>query len=105
VAGTSHAQTYAVMLPHGLRLLEPRLPELLTKVAAALGADDPSPELAAARAAHLAAQAHVVRLSTLGVTEEHIPAIVEQASARVELQNTPDAPGSDELETLLRAAL
>jgi len=104
VAGKAHAQTYAVMLPHGLRLLEPRLPDLLTRIAAALGANDPTPELAAARAAHLAAQAHVLRLSTLGVTDEHIPAIVEQASARAELQNTPDAPGPDELEELLRGA-
>src|SRR4051795_12287743 len=68
VAGTPHAQTYAVMLPHGLRLLEPRIPELLTRVAAALGAKDPTPELAAARAAHLAARAHVTRLSVLGAT-------------------------------------
>jgi alcohol dehydrogenase class IV len=105
VAGTPHAQTYAVMLPHGLRLLESRVPELLTRIAAALGAGDPTPELAAARAAHLAAQAHVLRLSTLGVTEEHIPEIVQQASARAELHNTPDAPDADELESLLRAAL
>jgi maleylacetate reductase len=104
VAGTPHAQTYAVLLPHGLRLLEPRVPELLTKIAGALGADDPVPELAAARAAHLAAQAHVVRLSTLGVKEPDIPEIVTQASARVELQNTPDPPGPEELEALLRAA-
>jgi alcohol dehydrogenase class IV len=105
VAGTPHAQTYAVMLPHGLRLLEARLPDTLTQIAAALGADDPTPELAAARAAHLGAQAHVVRLSSLGVTEEQVPEIAEQASARVELQNTPDPPGREELDTLLRAAL
>ena len=105
VAGTPHAQTYAVMLPHGLRLLEPRLPDLLTRVAAALGAKDPVPELAAARAAHLAAQAHVVRLSSLGVSEQHLPEIVAQASERVELRNTPDAPDEEELEALLRAAL
>lgn len=105
VAGTPHAQTYAVMLPHGLRLLETRVPELLTRIAAALGAGDPTPELAAARAAHLAAQAHVLRLSTLGVTEEHVPQIVEQASARAELHNTPDAPEPEELDTLLRSAL
>src|SRR4051812_21441464 len=105
VAGTPHAQTYAVMLPHGLRLLEPRLPELLTRIATALGAEDPTPELAAARAAHLGAQAHVVRLSTLGVSEDQVAEIVAEASARVELQNTPDAPDSDELEELLRAAL
>jgi maleylacetate reductase len=105
VAGTPHAQTYAVLLPHGLRLLEPRVPELLTRVAAALGAQDPAPELAAARAAHLGAQAHVIRLSTLGATEQHIDEIVAQASGRAELQNTPDPPDPDELEALLRAAL
>jgi maleylacetate reductase len=104
VAGTSHAQTYAVMLPHGLRLLEPRLPELLTRIAAALGAGDPTPELAAARAAHLGAYAHAVRLSALGVAEEHLDEIVAQASARAELQNTPDPPGPDELKDLLLAA-
>jgi alcohol dehydrogenase class IV len=104
VAGTPHAQTYAVVLPHGLRLLEPRVPALLERVAAALGAADPSPELAAARAAHLAAQAHVVRLSALGVGEEQLAEIAGQASERAELQNTPDPPGRDELLDLLRAA-
>jgi maleylacetate reductase len=105
VAGTPHAQTYAVILPYGLRLLEPRLPELLTRIAAALGADDPAPELAAARVAHLAAQSHVVRLSALGVSEVDIPEIVVQAAERAELQNTPDAPGPGELDDLLHAAL
>jgi maleylacetate reductase len=104
VAGTPHAQTYAVMLPHGLRLLEPRLPDLLTRVAAALGAEDPTPELAAARAAHLGAQAHVVRLSALGVEEDQLDEIVAQASGRAELQNTPDPPEPDELRALLGAA-
>jgi len=105
VAGTPHAQTYAVMLPHGLRLLEPRVPDLLTDVAAALGAGEPAPELAAARAAHLGAQAHVVRLSSLGVTEDHVREIVDQASQRIELQNTPDPPAAEELAALLTAAL
>jgi alcohol dehydrogenase class IV len=105
VAGTPHAQTYAVILPHGLRLLEPRVPELLAEVARALGADDPAPEPAAARAAHLGAQAHVMRLSALGVTDDQVGEIVEQASQRVELQNTPDAPGPDELAALLNAAI
>lgn len=105
VAGTPHAQTYAVMLPHGLRMLETRVPELLTSVAAALGAGEPTPELAAGRAAQLAAQAHVLRLSTLGVTEAHIEAIVAAASGRVELQNTPSPPSRAELTELLGAAL
>jgi maleylacetate reductase len=105
IAGTPHAQTYAVILPHGLRLLESRVPDVLTRIARALGAGDPTPELAAARAAHLGAQAHVVRLSSLGVTEQHIDEIARQASARAELQNTPDPPALAELDQLLRAAL
>ena len=105
VAGTPHAQTYAVILPHGLRLMASRLPELMTQVAAAMGSEDPSPELAATRAARLGTQAQVVRLSALGVTEEHIPEIVEQASQRAELENTPDAPSAGELDQLLRSAL
>jgi alcohol dehydrogenase class IV len=105
VAGTPHAQTYAVILPHGLRLMEPRTPELLTRLAGALGAAHPTPDLAAARAADLAAQAQVAGLSALGATEQHIPEIVEQASARAELQNTPDPPSPAELTQLLEAAL
>ena len=105
VAGTPHAQTYAVMLPHGLRLLEPRVPAVLTRIAQALGADDPQPEFAAARAAQLAAQAQVARLAALGVTGDQIPEIASQASQRAELQNTPDPPDAAELETMLRAAL
>jgi alcohol dehydrogenase class IV len=105
VAGTPHAQTYAVLLPHGLRLLETRMPELLTRVAAALGAGDPTPELAAGRVAHLAAQAHVLRLSALGATGDHIAEIVESARARSELQNTPDPPSAEELTGMLEAAL
>ena len=105
VAASPHAQTYAVMLPHGLRLLEPRVPDLLTRIAARLGAEDPTPQLAAARVAHLAAQAHVVRLSALGVTEDDIPEIVAQTAARAELQNTPGPPDATELDDLLRAAL
>jgi alcohol dehydrogenase class IV len=105
VAGAPHAATYSVILPHGLRLLEPRVPEVLIRIAAALGAQDPTPELAAARAAHLGAQAHVTRLAPLGVEERHVDEIADQASARAELANTPDPPGRDELADMVRAAL
>jgi alcohol dehydrogenase class IV len=44
-------------------------------------------------------------LSSLGVTEQHIDEIARQASARAELQNTPDPPALAELDQLLRAAL
>ncbi len=39
-AGTPHALTNAVMLPHTLRFMEDRFPEQLRKLAAALGGDD-----------------------------------------------------------------
>lgn len=104
VAGTPHAQTYAVILPHGVRLLASRLPELMTEVAAALGADHPTPELAAARIAHFAAQAHVVRLSALGVEESQLDEIADQAAQRAELHNTPDPPDRSELRQLLADA-
>lgn len=105
VAATPHAQTYAVMLPHGLHLLEPRMPDLLTRVAAALGAADPTPEVASARAAHLAARAHVTRLSVLGVTPEQVGEIVAAAAERAELQNLADPPSRDELTRMVDDAL
>jgi maleylacetate reductase len=105
IAGTPHAPTYAVLLPHGLRLLETRVPELLTRVAAALGAGDPAPELAAELATGLAAHAGVAGLSAVGATGDHIAEIVQAASARAELQNTPDPPSAEELTRMLEAAL
>jgi alcohol dehydrogenase class IV len=105
VAATPHAPTYAVILPHGLRLMAERAPALMSEVAAALGAEDPTPELAAARTAHLGAQAHVTRLSVLGASEDQIPAIVGQALQRPQLGNMADPPAAPELESLLRAAL
>jgi alcohol dehydrogenase class IV len=105
VAGTPHAQTYAVILPHGLRLMETRRPDLMSDLAVALGAGERVPELAAGRAAQLAAQAGVGTLSALGVTEDQVGEIVEQALPRAELQNTPDRPSGEELTGVLREAL
>lgn len=105
VARTPHARTNAVVLPHSLRLMEPRVPDLLTRVAAALGAGDPSPQLAAARTAHFAARCGVTRLSVLGVTEAHADQVADAVTARAELQNTPDAPDADEVRDLVLAAL
>jgi maleylacetate reductase len=102
VAGTPHAQTYAVMLPHALRLMERRAPDVLARLATALGAE---PGGAAERAAAIAARAEVTRLQQLGVTEADIEPVVSAALERAELQNTPDPPGASELAGLLRAAL
>lgn len=105
VAGTPHHRNNAVMLPHSLRLMEPRVPALLERVAAALGAGDPTPQLAAARVAHLSARCGVTRLSVLGVRADQVEEIVETAASRPQLANTPDAPEVDELRETLERAL
>jgi alcohol dehydrogenase class IV len=46
-----------------------------------------------------------VRLSTIGVTEDHLPRVVEAAVHHPLLGNTPDPPGPDELLHVLVGAL
>lgn len=106
VAGTPHAQTNAVMLPHALRLMERRAPEALGRLAGAVGAERERAGLAADAVAGLAAGAGVVgRLSELGVEEGQLGRIAATASGRPQLDRTPDPPGEGELLELLRAAL
>jgi alcohol dehydrogenase class IV len=105
VAGTPHAETYAVVLPHGLRALESRVPGLLTRVAAALGAGEPAPERAADRASRLSARAGVTTLGDLGVEEDAVAAVGAEAAARLEVANTPKPPDEGELAGVVRAAL
>jgi len=105
VAGVPHAAAYAVMLPHTLRLMAPRVPELIGRVAAALGADRAEASLAAERAAVLAARAGPPRLSELGVELDQLEAVVAQVRGRPELANTPRPPDEVELRRYLVAAL
>jgi maleylacetate reductase len=94
-AGTPHAETNAVMLPHSARLMEPRAPEALRAFRNAVGTD-----LAA-----LAARSGQTRLSSVGVSEQQLPPIAEAVAAHPYAANTPDPPGSEELLALLRDAL
>jgi alcohol dehydrogenase class IV len=93
------------MLPHGLHLLERRVPELMGRLALALGNAEPDPAAASSRAAALAARAEVAGLSALGAGESHVEPIVAAVLKRAELANTPDPPGADELTAMLHAAL
>ena len=63
-AGTPHAETNAVMLPHSARLMEPRAPEAMRAFAEAVGTD----------VGALAARCGHTRLSSLGVEEQQLPA-------------------------------
>jgi maleylacetate reductase len=105
IAGTPHAQTNAVLLPHFAGLMSSRVPGVMGELARALGDPDGDPGAAAGRAAKLAARSGHTRLATLGAEEEHLPRVAAAVMQHPVLGNTPDPPGEDELLALLRDAL
>ena len=104
-AGSPHAQTNAVMLPHFARMMAGRVPGVMGELASALGDPDGDPEAAAGRAAKLSARSGHTRLASLGVDEEHLPPVAAAVMQHPALGNTPDPPDEDELLAVLRAAL
>jgi maleylacetate reductase len=104
-AGAPHAETNAVMLAHSGRLMAGRAPGPMSELARALGDGSADPEAAAAGIARLAARCGHVRLATLGVTADHLPAVASSVQAHPALANTPDPPGEEELLGVLRDAL
>ena len=104
-AGSPHAQTNAVMLPHFAGMMAGRVPGVMGEFARALGDPDGAPEAAAGRAAKLTARSGHTRLATLGVEEEHLPRVAAAVMEHPALGNTPDPPDEDELLALLRDAL
>ena len=105
VAGTPHAQTNAVMLPHMLAWIAPHVPRELGLLAVSLGAGRADAALAAERARRFAARAGIGRLSELGVEADDVDAIAEAAGRRPELATTPGSPGREDLRGLLESAL
>jgi maleylacetate reductase len=104
-AGSPHAQTNAVMLPHFAGLMSMRVPGVMGELAQALGDPESDPEAAAGRVAKLSARSGHVRLRTLGVEEEHLPPVAAAVMEHPALGNTPEPPTEDELLALLRDAL
>ncbi len=104
-AGSPHAQTNAVMLPHFAGMMATRVPGVMGEFARALGDSEASPEAAAGRAAKLSARSGHTRLATLGVEEEQLPPVAAAVMQHPALGNTPDPPDEDELLALLRNAL
>jgi alcohol dehydrogenase class IV len=105
IARSPHAETNSVMLPHSARLMANRAPAQLGALAEALGDPAGDPEAAAGLISKLAARSGHTRLSTLGVTEDHLPQIVDSAQGHRGIEATPAPPDRDELLDLLRAAL
>ena len=105
IAGSPHAQTNAVMLPHFARTMSGRAPGVIGELARALGDQVGDPDAAAGLAARLSARSGHTRLRTLGVEEEHLPRVAAAVMQHPALANTPDPPAEDELLELLRGAL
>jgi len=102
VAGTPHAQTNAVILPHVVRMMEPRAPREMALLGQALQ----RPGDPAGAMAELAALSGVTRLRDLGVDEAQLDEVVAAALARADLARTPGPPLTEQdLRRLLRAAL
>jgi alcohol dehydrogenase class IV len=104
-AGSPHAQTNAVMLPHFAGMMAGRVPGVMGELASALGDPEGDPEAAAGRAAKLSARSGHTRLATLGVEDAHLPQVAAAVMEHPALGNTPDPPNEEELLALLRAAL
>jgi alcohol dehydrogenase class IV len=103
-AGTPHAETNAVMLPHSARLMAGRAPDAMGRFARALGDPEGDPDSAAARTATLAARSGATRLSSLGVKETQLEDLAARAGAHPLLANTPEPPDEEEFARLLRDA-
>jgi alcohol dehydrogenase class IV len=104
-AGSPHAETNAVILPHSARLMAGRAPGPMSELAFALGDGTGDPEAAAGDIARVAARCGHTRLATLGVSPEQLPAAAAAAVSHPAVALTPDPPGETELLELLRAAL
>ncbi|HWH46007.1 MAG TPA: iron-containing alcohol dehydrogenase [Thermoleophilaceae bacterium] len=104
VAGTPHAETNAIVLPHVIAMMATRAPDVIGLLAEALGAGERDPAMAAGACAALTRRAGPVSLAEVGADEAALDAVAEAALARAELGNTPDPPGLEELRGLLQRA-
>jgi maleylacetate reductase len=104
VAGTPHAPTNAVMLPHFVRMMVPRATQQLRTLGAATGVGTKGEDRVPDRIAELAANAGVTRLSELGFERELVDDVVHAALQHPALHNTPDPPDAEELRALVAGA-
>jgi maleylacetate reductase len=94
VGSTPHAETNATMLPHSVRLMRDRAPEVMAQVDAAIGDPD-----------RLARRAGVSGLRALGFDESQVDEVVAAVLPRPELQNMPSPPDEAELRAFVEGAL
>lgn len=101
VAGTPHAATNAVMLPHTIAFMADRAPREIAALGTALGAADASAAVGA-----LAGRSLVASLGQLDLDPESVGEIASVALHHPGVTATPGAPvTADDLRALLVAAL
>lgn len=96
-----HALTYGVMLPYTLEFLKIRDAVAWEMVAEAIG--EPEPSIAIARVVTEAGLP--TSLTALGVAPERVDAIIAGAESRPELALTPGGASTEDLRSLVEAAL
>jgi len=104
-AGTPHAETNAVMLPHTVAFMAARAPLAIAALAGALGADEEDPTTAAAKVAALAALAGPVSLGQVGVEKDRLAGIASAAASHPGMGGTPGRVREQDLLDLLSRAL
>ncbi len=95
--GLPHGSMNALTLAPALRFNEPAVPEAVDALRAALDTDDP-----AARIEELARLGEFGRLRDLGVPEDDLKGLAEEAAARPGARANPRPPSAAEAEALLR---
>ncbi len=96
--GLPHGALNAICLPPALRFNARIVPDAVSRFAGALGTDD-----AAARVEELGRLGGFARLRDLGVPEQDLPELSEQAAARPGNQANPRPATPAEVEELLRS--
>lgn len=105
LAGTPHAQTNAVVLPHSVGLMVDRAPDAIGRLARSLGVRGGDASAAPAAVEPLLDRAGVRTLRELGVRADQLDAIAAAAAGRAEVRNTPRPPDAAELREMLARAL
>jgi alcohol dehydrogenase class IV len=106
VAGTPHAQTNAVVLPHTAAFVGERTPEPVGRFATALGAPSGTPAGASELLYRLSVETGVNGLKDLGIESTALAHLADKATRHPAMGSTPGgAPSRDELEQILHAAL
>src|SRR3954451_14463410 len=97
--GSPHAETNAHMLPRTMDMMRPRAPEEITALANALRAE---PQEIRLRIESLGGGPR--RLRDLGAKADRLDPARDAMLQRSEFQNTPEAPGPEELRRMLEDA-